>query len=117
MRGETLSGDDWGGMGIQGGRVMGRGRKGLTYLGAEVGGSGRAGAMAVAWTRRMGGCSEDGKVKKWVGPEWRLGRFADSEGTSVVNEAKSEKKALNFEAGVLGRSCMLMLLLLGAHGV
>lgn len=117
MRGETLSGDDLGRMGIRGGRVMGRGRKGLTYLGAEMGGSGSAEAVDVAWTRWMGGCSEDGKVKKWVGPEWRLGGFADSEGTLVVNKAKSEKKALNFEAGVLGRSGMLMLLLLGAPGV
>lgn len=50
---------------------MGRGRKGLTYLGAEVGGSCSAGA--VAKSRRMVGCSEDGKVKKLVGPEWRLG--------------------------------------------
>jgi hypothetical protein len=55
VRGETFSGEDLVGMGTRGGMVMGRVRKGLTYLGAEVGGSGSAGA--VARVCRVFGCS------------------------------------------------------------
>lgn len=63
VRGETFSSEDLEGMGIRDGMVMGRMRKGLTYLGAEVGGSGSAGA--VARVRRVCGCSI-------LTLEWRL---------------------------------------------
>lgn len=103
---------------------MGRVRKGLTYLGTEVGESGSAGA--VARVRRVCGCSE----RRWRGleltVEWRLDGctagfeiwdLADPEGTAVADERMSEKKDLNFEAGVLGRSGILMLWFLGTIGV
>ena len=109
-------------MGPRGGRVRGRGRKGLKYSGAEVGGFGSIGA--VARMRRVDGFSVFGCGKWELTSERRLSDCATGlgilgldvfQGTIVSDEAMSEKKFLTLEAR--GRSGMLMLWLLGATGV
>lgn len=122
VRGETFSGEDFGGMGPRGGRVRGRGGKGLKYSGTEVGGFGSTGA--VKRTRWVDGFSVFGWGKWELAPERRLSDcvmglgivgLCGSDGTTIADDTMSDKKFLTL--GARGRSGMLTLCLLGATGV
>jgi hypothetical protein len=133
VRGEIFSGEDLGGIGMLAGRVMGRGRKGLTYLGGCEARSGRAGA--VAKKLRVGGSPEDACVKKGLAPElrvggcpsfWWKGNVIGCDDILAVNEVFKVKDANfegrdlemgDFKGGVQGWSGMLTLLLVGGPGV